>query len=334
MPLRDGRDPQALDEAAHRLAAGGLVAFPTETVYGLGARADDDRAVAAVFAAKGRPADHPLIVHLADTCAAAAFADAIDEHARRLMDAFWPGPLTVIVSRRPGVADGAAAALPTVGLRCPAHPVARALLARAAALGVPGVAAPSANRFGRVSPTRARHVVQEFGDDLLVLDGGDCAHGIESAIVDCSAADPVLLRPGTLARAEIERVLGRPLAAPGAAPTRAPGTLAAHYAPRARLRLASAQGLAARLAEADAATQAVYSRERPSAGCAAWRPMPADAAAVAHELFAVLRELDTGAVRTIWVEQPGDDARWEGVRDRLRRAAAAEPATETTMESR
>lgn len=323
MPLLDGRDAAAIDEAARRLAAGGLVAFPTETVYGLGARADDDQAVAAIFECKGRPTDHPLIVHVADGDAARRFAEQIGGDAGRLIDAFWPGPLTVIVPRRPGVAQAAAAGWPTIALRCPAHPVARALLARAAALGVAGIAAPSANRFGRLSPTRAAHVRDEFGPEIFVLDGGDCRHGIESAIVDCCAPEPMLLRPGTLSRTAIELALGRALAATGESAARAPGTLSAHYAPHARLRIVHEAELAARLADARPWSQAVYSRARPGAAAVNWRSMPADPEAAAHELFAVLRELDAEGIDTIWVEQPSDDPRWEGVRDRLRRAAAA-----------
>jgi L-threonylcarbamoyladenylate synthase len=324
MPVSAGDDPAAVDAAARQIAAGGLVAFPTETVYGLGARADDDAAVARIFAAKGRPQDHPLIVHVASAAAAGEFALALALAAQRLVDAFWPGPLTVIVARRPGRAVAAAGAHPTIGLRCPAHPVARALLARCAALGVAGVAAPSANRFGRISPTRAAHVGAEFGPDLMVLDGGDCALGIESAIVDCSGAVAALLRPGTLGRDAIEQALGRPLAEPAAAAPAAPGTLASHYAPRARLRLLGAGAAPPGPAGADVA---VYSRERPAAagtaGGSRWQPMPADPLAVAHELFAVLHDLDASGVREIWVEQPPDSPAWEAVRDRLRRAAAA-----------
>src|SRR5450755_2294387 len=178
----DGLDAAAVDRAAALIAAGGLVAFPTETVYGLGARADDDAAVARIFALKGRPIAHPLIVHVADRAGAQPFLASMPAVAERLVDAFWPGPLTVIVKRAPGRAEAAAAGQATIGLRCPAHPVAHALLVKAAELGVPGIAAPSANRFGRVSPTTAAHVVDEFGADLLVL-GGATRLGIESAIV-------------------------------------------------------------------------------------------------------------------------------------------------------
>jgi L-threonylcarbamoyladenylate synthase len=325
MPLLDGHDPASIDAAAARLAAGELVAFPTETVYGLGARADDDAAVARIFAAKGRPADHPLIVHVADAAAARRFAADPGATAAQLMAHFWPGPLTVIVPRRPGVAAAAAGGQDSIGLRCPSHPVARALLARAAAAGVPGVAAPSANRFGRVSPTTAEHVRQEFGDALTVLDGGPCAVGIESTIVDCTADPPALLRPGGLPRDALAAVLGVEPGAPGAASPRAPGRLASHYAPAAPLRLFDAAALAAAWQALDAggrAAVAVYSRHAPPGGAARYRRMPADAAEVAHELFAVLRAFDAAGARQIWVERPPTGPAWDGVNDRLRRAAA------------
>ncbi|OYY60742.1 MAG: threonylcarbamoyl-AMP synthase, partial [Burkholderiales bacterium 28-67-8] len=217
--MLDGHDPLAIAACADALASGELVAFPTETVYGLGARADDDRAVARIFQAKGRPADHPLIVHLAGVALASRFCDDWPALAQRLTAAFWPGPLTVIVPRAAGVAYASTGGQPTVGLRCPDHPVALALLRAAAARGVPGIAAPSANRFGRLSPTCAAHVVAELGDEpgLRVLDGGDCPVGIESTIIDCSRTHPVLLRPGTLTRRAIEAVLGEPLLARDAA---------------------------------------------------------------------------------------------------------------------
>ncbi len=326
MPILAGDDPTVLRTAAERLAAGGLVALPTETVYGLGARADLDSAVVGIFAAKGRPADHPLIVHVQDVAGAQAFAAHWPPAAQRLAQAFWPGPVTLIVPRRPGVAEAASGGQPTIGLRCPAHPVARALLREAAALGVAGIAAPSANRFGRVSPTQAAHVGAEFGDQLLVLDGGACPLGIESTIVDCSRERPVLLRPGILTRAELEAALGEPLRDRDAAAPRSSGDMASHYAPQARVRLFAPALLADALhaAETSASGLAVYSRSCPvGAAGALWRRQPEQAAAVAHELFAVLRELDAAGVREIWIEQPPDTAEWEGVRDRLRRAAAA-----------
>lgn len=327
--------------AAQRLAQGGLVAFPTETVYGLGARADQAQAVAQIFAAKGRPSDHPLIVHVVDAAAAEAFAAELPPVARRLMQAFWPGPLTVIVPRRPALAAAAAGGQDSIGLRCPSHPVAQALLKAALALSVPGVAAPSANRFGRVSPTRADHVRGEFEalPGLLVLDGGDCEVGIESAIVDCSRGRPVLLRPGGLSRQALEAAAGEPLGAPDAQAPRASGTLAAHYAPNARVRLLPHDALHAALAETLSETRlqdagqtlAVYSRgagvsalvQAVSAAHLLQRQMPDDPAAAAHELFAVLRDFDAHGATQIWVEEPPQDSAWDGVRDRLRRAAAA-----------
>lgn len=329
MPILPGDDPAALDAAAQRLAAGGLVAFPTETVYGLGARADDDAAVAGIFAAKGRPSDHPLIVHVSDLASAQPFAARLSPQARKLAAAFWPGPVTLIVPRAAAMAAAAAGGHSTIGLRCPAHPVAQALLRRAAALGVAGVAAPSANRFGRVSPTLAAHVAAEFGEAIPVLDGGACDLGIESTIVDCSRGRPVLLRPGVLTRAQLEAVLGEALQDRDAAAPRASGDMASHYAPRARVRLFDAQAL--RRALHAAATSpgglAVYSRSCPEgtggAAGARWRLLPDEPARAARELFAVLRDWDAAGVQEIWIEQPPDTAEWEGVRDRLRRAAAA-----------
>jgi L-threonylcarbamoyladenylate synthase len=342
MAIVDGRDAQAVADAAALLAGGGLVAFPTETVYGLGARADRDDAVARVFAAKGRPIDHPLIVHVADEPAARAFAAEWPADAKRLAAAFWPGPLTLIVRRKIGMAagtaegvaaaavDGMAAAaaggLPTIALRCPAHPVAQALLRAAAALGVPGLAAPSANRFGRVSPTTAAHVIDEFGSALHVLDGGACEVGIESAIVDCSRGDPVLLRPGGLSRAQIESRLARPLRSADAQAPRAPGSHTAHYAPQAALALLGTSALRALIdkqpnAVADAA---IYSRTFDVPPGLAWagRRMPGDAGAAARELFAVLRDFDRQGARRILVEALPDDPAWEALNDRLRRAEA------------
>jgi L-threonylcarbamoyladenylate synthase len=342
--LLPAADSQAVASAADQLAAGELVAFPTETVYGLGARADDDAAVAKIFAAKGRPSEHPLIVHVADASHAAAFAREWPPLAQRLAAAFWPGPLTLIVPRREGIGTAAAGGQGTIGLRCPAHPVAHALLVACAERGVPGLAAPSANRFGRVSPTSAAHVRNEFGDTISVLDGGACDVGIESAIVDCSRADsvgPVLLRPGALTRQAIEAAAGTALADADANAPRASGTLEAHYAPHATVRLMPSAALADAIAvwaEARAAARlaaprakpplAVYSRSVRVPRHAAdlglvGRTMPSNARAVAFELFAVLRELDALGVGLIWVEQPPPGSDWDGVRDRLQRAAAS-----------
>jgi L-threonylcarbamoyladenylate synthase len=323
----DGLDAGAIARAAAALAAGELVAFPTETVYGLGARADDDSAVAKVFAAKGRPADHPLIVHVADADAVRHFAAHVPPVAVRLVAAFWPGPLTIIVPRAESQATAAAGGHATIGLRCPSHPVARALLKVAREAGVPGVAAPSANRFGRISPTRAEHVATEFDPALLVLDGGACPVGIESTIVDCSRGRPVLLRPGVLTRAQIEAAAGEPLTERDEEAPKASGTLEAHYAPRAPLRLMSAEQLQAALQVLGPAPLklGVYSTTPPrGAGPGVrHRVMPGSAADAAHELFSVLREFDAEGVQLIWVEEPPATPEWEGVRDRLRRAAAA-----------
>jgi len=323
MPIVSGSNGPAIAQAARLLADGGLVAVPTETVYGLAARADDDAAVAQIFATKGRPSDHPLIVHVLGREQALGFAAPLGDAAERLIAAFWPGPVTVIVRRASGVANAAAAGLPTLALRSPAHPVARALLEQCASLGVTGLAAPSANRFGRVSPTTAAHVADELGAELTVLDGGACGLGIESAIVDCSGRDPVLLRPGVVTRAQLERALGTALREPDADSPRAPGTLEAHYAPRATLRLMSADELTAALSVLPATVQgvAVYSRSAPRRHPLV-QVMPDDPQAVARELFAVLRAFDARGVKLIWVERPPDTPDWEGVNDRLQRAAA------------
>jgi len=323
----DGQDPHAVDQAAALLAAGELVAFATETVYGLGARADDDAAVAKIFDAKGRPADHPLIVHVAEAAHADAFAAEIGPLARRMIDAFWPGPLTLILPRRDGIGAAAAGGQASIGLRCPSHPVAQALLRAAHARGVAGVAAPSANRFGRVSPTTAAHVAEEFGETLAVLDGGACEIGIESSIVDCTRGHPVLLRPGQLGAERIAQAAGEPLRAPDDAAPRASGTLEAHYAPRAKVRLMSGSMLntALQLLGREPLNLAVYSRSVPlnAAPGVRHRRMPARPEGAAHELFSVLRELDAEGVHLIWVEEPPRDPAWDGVRDRLQRAAAA-----------
>ena len=328
--ILDGRLPGATTQAAQVLAAGGLVAFPTETVYGLGADAANDRAVAGIFAAKGRPSDHPLIVHVPDAAAVTRFAAAVPPVAQRLMQAFWPGPLTLILPRRPEAGRAAAGGQDSIGLRCPAHPVAHALLLACAAAEPPvfGVAGPSANRFGRVSPTAAAHVASEFGADLLVLDGGATTVGIESAIVDCTRGVPVLLRPGTLTRAQIESACGErlwlPDEMPGAAP-RASGTLESHYAPQAKVRLMDAKNLqvALDLLGPDAGAIAVYARSPLRTRSPHYRRMPDDAIETARQLFAVLRDFDAAGVKLIWIETPPDAPEWEGVRDRLRRASAA-----------
>jgi L-threonylcarbamoyladenylate synthase len=332
-----GNDDQAVALAAQRLRDGGLIGLPTETVYGLGADANNPAAVAQVFAAKGRPSDHPLIVHVLSIDQVAVFAAEVPDFAHRLMDAFWPGPLTLILPRRAGVAEHAAGGQATVGVRCPSHPVARAVLKHALTLGVTGVAGPSANRFGRVSPTTAAHVQGEFGEALRILDGGACGVGIESTIIDCTRRAPVLLRPGAITAAQVQSACGLAVLSPEQAQElseapRAPGTLEAHYAPRARLRLMDARALQTALDVLGAEIRqsgpviATYARTvlRSPSSAVLRRRMPDDAASTAQQLFAVLREFDDQGVRLIWVETPPDTPDWAGVRDRLQRAAAAQ----------
>jgi L-threonylcarbamoyladenylate synthase len=341
--IRDGHSADVLAQAAAALRDGDLVAFPTETVYGLGGNAADDAAVARIFQAKGRPSDHPLIVHVDDTAKGAAgvahFAVDVPDYAQALMLAFWPGPLTLILPRRPGVGAAAAGGQDSIGLRCPDHPVAQALLHACRAVGVMGLAGPSANQFGRVSPTTAAHVQGEFGTDLLILDGGACGVGIESTIVDCTRGAPVLLRPGAIHLAQLTAAAGRPvlssqpLAGQSPAP-RASGTLMAHYAPRATLRLMDARALQTALdmlgtdvtsAGRAGPVIATYARSplRSRSSGVLQRRMPDDAAITAQQLFAVLREFDDQGVKLIWVEAPPEGPEWDGVRDRLQRAAAA-----------
>ncbi|MDE2616499.1 MAG: threonylcarbamoyl-AMP synthase [Burkholderiales bacterium] len=330
--ILDGRDPASVRAAAQALRGGELVGLPTETVYGLGADAVTDTAVAKIFAAKGRPSDHPLIVHVADASGVDHFAREVPAFAHKLMQVYWPGPLTLILPRRPEVGAAAAGGQDSIGLRCPAHPVAHALLLAAREQGVHGVAAPSANQFGRVSPTTAAHVQGEFGESLLILDGGPCDVGIESTIIDCTRGAPVLLRPGHITREQIEASSGQrlrdkdELAAPS---PRASGTLEAHYAPKAKLRLMDGKALQTALdvlgKDFNGATIAVYARSllRVPSPKVSYRRMPDDAAATAQQLFAVLRDFDAQGVNLIWVETPPGSSDWEGVRDRLQRAAAS-----------
>lgn len=302
-----------IDSAAAALKQGYLVAFPTETVYGLGADACNDAAIGKIFAAKGRPSDHPLIVHVASPSGVSHFASGVPAFAHKLIATFWPGPLTVILPRRPDVARAAAGGQDSIGLRCPSHKVALSLLRACEKLGIHGVAAPSANRFGRVSPTSAAHVRAEFGGDLLVLDGGDCDVGIESVIVDCTRGVPVLLRPGVLTLKALEAACGERILLPqantdkalGDAP-KASGTLESHYAPRAKVRIVSLAALQKMTANK---AQALY-------------VLPQSPELAAHELFAALRRLDESGVDQIFVSEPPVGEAWDGVRDRLTRAAA------------
>ena len=313
-------DPAEVERAARRLAAGDVVAFATETVYGLGADATNPAALAKIFALKGRPADHPLIVHIADASGLDRYARDVPETARRLAQAFWPGPLTMIVKRADAVPAAATGGQDSVGLRCPSHPLAQALLRAFAKVGSGAIAAPSANKFGHVSPTTAQHVRDEFGPGLLILDGGPCEVGLESTIVDLSRGAPVMLRPGAIGRDDIERVLGRRPGERDASAPRASGTLASHYAPRTPLVLMEARRFADELRIGDA----VLALRPPPAhrAATAWIEAPRDPVRYGHDLYFSLRELDGHGATRILVEAPPRDAAWEAVNDRLGRAAA------------
>jgi L-threonylcarbamoyladenylate synthase len=318
-----------IERAVGLLRAGELVAFPTETVYGLGADAANPAAVAKIFAAKGRPQDHPLIVHLPDAAQLDAWARDVPEAARRLAAAFWPGPLTLILRRRPGVSDAITGGQDTVGLRVPNHPLALELLR---AFGG-GLAAPSANRFGRISPTTAQHVRDELGAAVaMVLDGGACAVGIESTILDLSGPaerGPAILRPGMIGAEAIAAVLGAMPAAgtkPGADAPRVSGSLDSHYAPATPLELVSSDGLVFAVRNAivkGERTAFLASMEQPiHHDLIAWRLAPAEPQAFARALYASLRELDALGCARMVVQQPPQTAPWLPVLDRLRRAAA------------
>ncbi len=315
-----------IQRAVEILKAGGLVAFPTETVYGLGADASSPSAVRRIFAAKGRPADHPVIVHLASATLLPRWAREVPPAARTLAERFWPGPLTLILARAKGVIDEVTGGQDTVGLRVPSHPVAQALLRSFGA----GIAAPSANRFGHISPTTAQHVRDELGDRVdLIVDGGACEVGIESTIVDLSLGTLVVLRPGRVAVADIEALLGVPVGRGRADSPRASGTLAAHYAPRLPLVLVQGERLDAEVREQGAERVLAVLARRPKPVAAAvrhWQQGPADPLAYAHELYAALRKLDDPGCDLIIVESPPETPAWEAVRDRLQRAAAGSGA--------
>ena len=320
-------DQAAIEAAARALESGLLVAFPTETVYGLGADAENPQAVAAIYAAKGRPQDHPVIVHLAPDAPLDYWATDIPREAHALADAFWPGPLTMILKRAPNIPDAVSGGQDTVGLRCPSHPVAIALL-RAFKGGKGGVAAPSANKFGAVSPTLAQHVRDEFGQDgsvAMVLDGGASQVGIESTIVDLSRLathGPVLLRPGHISAEAIAAVIDQLPSAPDAAAPRASGTLESHYAPHTPVAMQDGAQLRQTLFELAAAGRKValihYSDMPPTHAA---QRLPATPDGFAHSLYAALRAMDGQGADVILVEAPPQGGDWLGVNDRLRRAA-------------
>ena len=321
-PLRWNQGIEEVTSGAERLAAGELVAFPTETVYGLGADATNIAAVAKIFKLKGRPADHPLIVHFAEPGAMGQWAIEIPDAARTLANRFWPGPLTMILRKSPRVPLEVTGGQDTVGLRCPSHPMAQELLREFVRIGSGAVAAPSANRFGHVSPTTAAHVRDEFGPDLFILDGGACSVGLESTIVDLARGAPVLLRPGGISRDEIAMALGEKLRERDIEAPRASGTLDAHYAPRTALALVDPSELAAELRLPANVAVLALGDPPPTAHVTSWIRCEADPVAYGHELYANLRKLDASGAKRILVEAPPDEAGWEAVNDRLMRAAA------------
>ena len=322
-----GLDHAAITAAARLLEQGQLIGFPTETVYGLGADAENPAAVARIYAAKGRPQDHPVIVHLAPDADLAHWAADIPSEARQLAAAFWPGPLTMILKRAAQIPDAVSGGQDTVGLRCPSHPVAIALL-QAFKGGKGGVAAPSANKFGNVSPTTAQHVRDEFGADgtlALVLDGGQSEVGIESTIVDLSRLathGPVLLRPGHISAEAIAAVIDCLPAAPDAAAPRASGTLDSHYAPHTPVAMQATSVLRdtlAKLAGAGQKVALIHYSDLP--GAHAVLRLPPSPQGFAHALYAALRTMDARSCDLILVEAPPQGGAWLGVNDRLRRAA-------------
>jgi L-threonylcarbamoyladenylate synthase len=301
-----------IERAAAVLRRGGLVAFPTETVYGLGADAANEFAVRRVFAVKGRPGDHPLIVHLADADDLSGWVQRVPESARVLATTCWPGPLTLLLERSPRVLPEVTGGRATVGIRVPAHPMARELIRSFGS----GIAAPSANRFGHVSPTTAEHVRRDLGNDVdLVLDGGPCAIGVESTIVDCTLDPPQILRPGAITAQEITRILDGAPPAAASGPSRAPGMLASHYAPRCRVVLAESSPQAKQLAAAEAA------------GGARTELLDPHVAAVdyARNLYAWLRAADDRGVEVLVAVLPAAEGLGHAVRDRLIKAAALRP---------
>jgi L-threonylcarbamoyladenylate synthase len=302
--------------AAELLRAGKLVAFPTETVYGLGADASRPEAISRLYAAKGRPAGHPVIIHFA--CAADAFrwAREVPQGARTLAKRFWPGPLTLILKRSALAQDFVTGGQDNVGLRVPSHPIARQLLVSFGG----GIAAPSANRFGHVSPTTAEHVREDLGNDVdLVLEGGPTEVGIESTIVDFASGSPVLLRPGHIGKRQLEEALHAKVENSSGSKTRHSGGLERHYAPRTPARLVPTHELDREIAKLGDKV-AVLAFSRPDERVDYWLRMPRDPHAYAQRLYAALRELDTANCEALLVESPPDAPEWAAVLDRLRRA--------------
>ncbi|MFN9364263.1 MAG: L-threonylcarbamoyladenylate synthase [Planctomycetota bacterium] len=320
-------DFAAIKLASRILASGGLVAIPTETVYGLAASLSQPAALQRIYQVKGRPSSHPLIVHVAELSQALPLVQTFPEAAKKLADAFWPGPLTLVLPRSHSVPDCITAGHSTVGIRIPQHPVALQLLRE---LGSP-IAAPSANRFTQVSPTRAAHWAVDIGHDLeLILDGGPCEVGVESTVLDLSGPKPMLLRPGGISREALEFVLEATVAEPvrGIAKAPSPGQHHLHYSPRAEVRIATAAEIwssAASLARAGRRIR-VFTAQKPPpdwlapATCDAWI-WPADQQAIARDLYARFRQADTDQVEVLIVELPEPTGLGLALADRLRRAA-------------
>jgi L-threonylcarbamoyladenylate synthase len=339
---------EAIAQAVAVLRAGGLVGFPSETVYGLGGDASQADAVASIFAAKGRPNDHPVIVHVAPGADLTRWAAKVSPQAQTLIDRFWPGPLTLVMARAEGVLDAVTGGQDTVAVRCPSHPVAQALLIAFAG----GLAGPSANRFGHVSPTTAQHVDGEFGSELaMILDGGPCEVGIESTIVDVTRDEPVLLRPGHVSAEALAAALGRPVLsreqaqarldahrqaqageggsqATEQALPRVSGALAAHYAPRTPLALVHADRLSEMVATESAAGRrlGIWSVAPFTPAGGTWLPAPTEPEAYAHQLYATLRRLDLLSLDRLLIETPPATPAWAGIHDRLGRAAVGSGA--------
>lgn len=317
--------PELIDRAVEILRRGGVIALPTETVYGLAANAEDELAVRRIFAIKGRPSTHPLIVHLPDAAALSEWASPVPEEAHRLAAAFWPGPLTLVLKRTARATDAVTGGQDTVAVRVPNHPVALAVLR---ALGG-GLAAPSANRFGRVSPTTAEHVRQDLGGDVdLLLDGGPCTVGVESTIVDLSSGEPTILRPGGLAAEELERVLGRPVPVRTASTVRVSGSLESHYAPRVGVELVESAQAASRaetLRLQGLRVGVLGPRSLVLSNEFQRFDVPDEPAGAARLLYLRLREADGAGLDVLLACLPPAQGLGVAVRDRLSRAAAPRP---------
>jgi L-threonylcarbamoyladenylate synthase len=329
---------ESIRRCVSALMAGELIGLPTETVYGLAADAGNCQAIMRIYGTKGRPADHPLIVHVSGASAAQFWIDAertkpeTQQHIQRLMQQFWPGPLTLIVSRAPNSPAFACANEATVGLRCPSHPAAQLLLQQFESLGGKGVAAPSANKFGKISPTTAQHVLDDLAAQCpLTLDGGECEFGIESTIVDVSSGTPRVLRLGSITVEQINKALGLQieLNVAGSTVPKVSGSLAAHYAPTTPLELVGSGSLifrAGTIAELGDEAGVLSMRPKPEAlklrGNLHWVQTAADAKAYAHSLYSNLRALDQLKLDRLLVELPPSEPDWLAVLDRLKRSAA------------